>query len=97
MFKKRESAFRENFSRKIHFSRFRDGVELRNGRRVDIISDHDGKLELRIACVTKRDSGIYVLRVSNDTGTIESRCDVSVVEHKHYETGLEQISLNNHL
>ncbi|XP_060843292.1 uncharacterized protein LOC132923359 isoform X6 [Rhopalosiphum padi] len=76
---------------------FRDGVQLRNGRRVDIITDHDGNLELRIACVTIRDSGTYMLRVSNDTGTVESRCDVNVVEREHNDTGMEQISLINHL
>ncbi|XP_022161453.1 uncharacterized protein LOC111027387 isoform X2 [Myzus persicae] len=76
---------------------FRDGIQLRNGRRVDIITDHDGNLELRIACVTDRDSGTYMLRVSNDTGTIESRCDVNVVEREHKDTGMEQISLMNHL
>lgn len=81
----------------LYFYRFRDGVQLRNGRRVDIITDHDGNLELRIACVTKRDSGIYMLRVFNDTGTVESRCEVEVVERKHNDTGLEQISLINHL
>lgn len=81
----------------ILFYRFRDGIQLRNGRRVDIITDHDGKLELRIAGVTKRDSGKYSLRVSNDTGIIESHCDVNVVEHKHCNTSLEQISLINHL
>ncbi|XP_050063770.1 uncharacterized protein LOC114128407 isoform X2 [Aphis gossypii] len=76
---------------------FRDGIQLRNGRRVDIITDHDGKLELRIACVTTRDSGTYMLRVSNDTGTVESRCEVNVVEREHNDTGMEQISLINHL
>ncbi|XP_025203950.1 uncharacterized protein LOC112600845 isoform X2 [Melanaphis sacchari] len=76
---------------------FRDGIQLRNGRRVDIITDHDGNLELRIACVTTRDSGTYMLRVSNGTGTIESRCDVNVVERKHNDTRMEQISLINHL
>lgn len=64
---------------------------------MDIITDHDGNLELRIACVTNRDSGTYMLRVSNDTGTVESRCDVDVVEREHDDTGLEQISLINHL
>lgn len=77
--------------------RFRDGIQLRNGRRVDIITNHDGNLELRIACVTKRDSGTYMLKVSNNTGTIESRCDVDVVEYKDFNTGLEQISLANNL
>ncbi|XP_008180551.1 titin isoform X2 [Acyrthosiphon pisum] len=76
---------------------FRDGIQLRNGRRVDIITDHDGNLELRIACVTNRDSGTYMLRVSNDTGTVESRCEVNVVEREHKDTGMEQISLINHL
>ncbi|XP_026808599.1 uncharacterized protein LOC113550868 isoform X2 [Rhopalosiphum maidis] len=76
---------------------FRDGIQLRNGRRVDIITDHDGNLELRIACVTTRDSGTYMLRVSNDTGTVESRCDVNVVEREHNDVGMEQISLINHL
>ncbi|XP_050422462.1 titin homolog isoform X2 [Adelges cooleyi] len=62
---------------------FRDDVQLRNGRRVDIVTDHDGKLELRIAEVTKRDSGVYTLRVSNDNGTVKSCCDVTVNERKH--------------
>lgn len=79
------------------FYRFKDGIRLRNGRRVDIISDHDGKQELRVANVTKRDSGIYMLKVSNDTGTVESRCDVNVVENKHDDEGLEQFSMINHL
>jgi len=47
--------------------------------------------------VTNRDSGTYMLRVSNDTGTVESRCDVDVVEREHKNTGMEQISLINHL
>jgi len=60
---------------------------------VDIVTDHDGNLELRIAGATKRDSGTYALRVSNDTGTIESRCDVGVVERKRDDrAGTEQIS-----
>lgn len=79
-------------------SRSRDGIQLRNGRRVDIINDvHDGKLELRIAGVAKRDSGTYMLRVSNDVGTVESRCNVDVVEHKIHDEGLEQISMVNRL
>lgn len=86
-----------NKIRLIFIYRFRDGVQLRNGRRVDIITDHDGKLELRIACVTTRDSGTYMLRVSNDTGTIESRCEVNVVERERNDTGMEQISLINNL
>lgn len=86
-----------NKIRLIFIYRFRDGIQLRNGRRVDIITDHDGKLELRIACVTTRDSGTYMLRVSNDTGTVESRCEVNVVEREHNDTGMEQISLINHL
>lgn len=78
--------------------RFKDGLQLRNGRRVDIVTDHDGNLELRIAGVTKRDSGAYTLRVSNGTGTVESRCDVTVVEsRRRHDTGLEQISLTNQL
>jgi len=81
----------------IFIYRFRDGIQLRNGRRVDIITDHDGNLELRIACVTNRDSGTYTLRVSNDTDTVESRCDINVVEREHKDTGMEQISLINHL
>lgn len=64
---------------------------------MDIITDHDGNLELRIACVTKRDSGTYTLKVSNDTGVVESHCDVHVVDSKHKDTGSEQISLANHL
>lgn len=78
--------------------RFKDGLQLRNGRRVDIITDHDGNLELRIARVTKRDSGAYTLRASNSTGAVESLCDVTVVESQHrHDTGLEQISLTNQL
>lgn len=71
---------------------------MRNGRRVDIINDvHDGNLELRIAGVTKRDAGTYTLRVSNDVGTVESRCDVDVVEHKIHDAELEQISMIDRL
>lgn len=96
----RSNCINQKMCRLMYWSllqRFRNDVRLRNGRRVDIITDHDGGLELRIACVTKRDSGTYTLTVSNDTGTIVSRCDVNVVDRKHDDTALEQISLTNQL
>ncbi|VVC32965.1 Hypothetical protein CINCED_3A023493 [Cinara cedri] len=84
--------------RPVRVQWFKDGLCLRNGRRVDVITDHDGNLELRIARVTKRDSGAYAVNVSNDTGTVESRCDVTVVETRHQrDTGSEQISSTNQL
>ncbi|XP_050541447.1 myosin light chain kinase, smooth muscle-like isoform X2 [Daktulosphaira vitifoliae] len=66
---------------------FRNGVLLRNGRRVDIVADHEGKLELRIAEATTRDTGVYLLKASNDVGTVESFCDVIVIDRKHKDFG----------
>lgn len=69
-------------------------VRLRPSRKTIMTLDHDGRVELTIAQVSKRDAGAYSCIASNEVGKAESytvlkiipKDEASVVAENHVQT-----------
>lgn len=64
----------------VGVSWYRDGVRLRPSRRAIMTLDHDGQIELALASVTTRDSGVYTCTASNEVGRASTSGKVDVIE-----------------
>lgn len=59
---------------------YRDGVRLRPSRRTIMTLDRDGMVELALASITPRDSGVYTCTASNEVGRASTSGKVEVIE-----------------
>lgn len=60
------------------YYRHRDGIRLRQSRRLVITLDKEGRTELSLADVTPRDAGTYCCTAVNEVGRTETSCQVIV-------------------
>lgn len=58
---------------------YRDGLKLRPSRRSVTTLSHDGRIDLTINSITRRDAGTYTCVATNEVGHAESSAIVNVV------------------
>lgn len=51
---------------------------------------HDGRLELSVGAVTKKDSGFYTCVASNEIGRAESTARIAVIGKLTHENGFKE-------
>jgi hypothetical protein len=64
----------------VGVSWYKNGVRLRPSRKSIMTLSYDGRLELTVTSINKRDAGVYTCVAANEVGRAESSATVEVVE-----------------
>lgn len=72
---------------------YRDGVKLRPSRRAVMTISHSGRIELSLASVTIKDSGLYTCVATNEIGRSETSAKVTVVPKDEIQASKEEIPI----